>query len=113
MTFTEIEIEKAREIKRSKKITPVVNWEPKAGQFIHARHCPEGCQEIQPGVYLIVTPSSALKDQVWLMTIDELLEMAQTLQISFSFITDFIHRRRFADGKVREGIYQILIEKFR
>ncbi len=116
--FTESEIEKARELKRlkfptakfAKSPTP---WVAKSGHYVFARHCPEGCQSVQEQVHLVISPRAELEDTVWLPRMDDLLEVAKNHQVSFSQITDYLHRKRFADKNEREGLYQLFIELLR
>lgn len=115
MLFSSDEIEKAKELKRlgnsNSKKTPV--WNPKCGDYVWSRHCPSGARSTsQENVFLIMEAPDA-EGLIWLPTFDQGLEMARHFQISFSQITDYIHRRRFADGREREGLYQLLIEHLR
>jgi len=107
-SFSETEIQIAKELKRLG-----IALEPKRGRYLSSRHCPEGCIEIAPQVFMIIDPLETQKDAIWLPTFDELLELAKKSDMSFSFITDFIHRRRFADRNEREGLMQAFIEKLR
>jgi hypothetical protein len=115
MRFTESEIEKAKELRRLKLQNQLAekNFVLGPGHYISARECPTGCIEIHPQVFLIVGEWDTNANVIWLPTIDDLLEITTHMKISFSLITDYLHRRRFADGKEREGIYQLLIEKLR
>ena len=111
-TFSEDEIEKAKELQKKKIFSRIVA-RPDRGSFIHARQCPNGCQSINENVFLVVEPSEGQHQEVWLPTIDECLEICRELKISFAQITDYIHRRRFAEGRERLGIYQLILENIR
>jgi hypothetical protein len=106
--WSEKEIELAKELKRLG-----LEWTPRRGHYVFARHCPAGCLEIAESVFLVADVTDELTDFVWLPTFDDLLEVARTKDVSFSFITDFCHRRRFADRAEREGFYQLLVERMR
>jgi hypothetical protein len=110
MTFSETEIAHAKELKR---LGFAQNWKPVAGHYLSSRHCPEGCIEIEAQVHLVIQPSPSMTDEVWLPRMDDLLLEAKNRKISFSQITDFLHRRRFADRAEREGLMLLLIELLR
>ncbi len=111
MAFSEDEIEKCKELK---KLGLQKNWSPKAGQYVHARECPDACSEISAGVFLIQSPTAISPTEIlWLPTFDDLLTETKRLKITFSQVTDYLHRRRFADKNEREGVYQLLIEQLR
>lgn len=110
MTFSEAEIAHAKELKR---LGFGQDWKPLAGQYLFARHCPEGCIEIAPQIHLVMQPSPSMTENVWLPRMDDLLVEAKNRKISFSQITDFLHRRRFADRAEREGLMQLFIELLR
>lgn len=112
MKFSDAEIEKAKELKKL-NLVKKSNHSPQVGSFIWSRSDLEGCVLLGDQVYLIVSLNDRGSDLIWLPTFDELLEVSRSLQISFSMITDYLHRRRFADGREREGLYQILIERLR
>lgn len=112
--FRSEEIEKARELKKlqfPKKWLP--NWKPEVGHYFWSRKAQEGTQAISEDILLVVSPHSSHEDLVWLPTFDDLLRYSKDLGISFSMVTDFLHRRRMADGKEREGFYVLLIERLR
>lgn len=117
MRFSESEIEKAKELRRlgfpkaRGKDSPV--WTPERGHYLSARHCPTGCLEVSESVFLILDPQPEHQECVWLPTWDDCLKVAGETQISFSLITDYLHRKRFADSEQRLGLYQLFIEKLR
>lgn len=113
MKFSESEIEKAKELRKLKLTEKLKNFSFREGHYLSTRHAPEGTIAVSENAFLIVEKNKAHDDCVWLPTFDDLLEICRELQVSFSQITDYIHRRRFADGKEREGIYQLLIDKLR
>ena len=117
MNFSEEEIEKARELKRlgfpkeRGKQSPV--WTPQRGHYLASRHCPTGCIEVASGVFLVIDPHAEQTAAVWLPTLEDCFEVARQTQISFSYVTDYLHRKRFADSAERIGVYQLFIEKLR
>jgi hypothetical protein len=112
VNFSESEIQKAKELKKL-RLEEKAELAPTAGSFLFGRHCPEACVQIDGQVFLLIDEKFDSSAYVWLPTFDELLAISRKLKISFSFVTDFLHRRRFADGREREGIYQLLIERLR
>ncbi|MDB5039171.1 MAG: hypothetical protein JWQ35_2699 [Bacteriovoracaceae bacterium] len=112
MKFSADEIEKAKEMKRL-HLFEKIKLTPQIGSCLFGRHCPQHALPIDEQVFLIIELHESQKDYLWLPTLDETLEITRELKISFSQITDFLHRRRFADGREREGLYQLLIEKLR
>lgn len=112
MNFSDAEIEKAKELKKY-HLQEKMKCSPKRGSYLFVRHAPEKTVRIADQIFLITEEDESQKDCVWLLNFDELLEIAREQKISFSFITDFLHRKRFADGREREGFYQILIERLR
>jgi len=117
MNFTEAEIEKAKELKRlgfpKQKGKDGPLWTPQRGHYLHTRHCPPGCVEVSPTVFLITEPNAEHADTTWLPTFEDCLEIARQTQITFSLITDYLHRKRFADTEPRLGLYHLFIEKWR
>lgn len=113
MKFSESEIEKAKELKRLKLHERIKNFSIQPGYYLSARECPKGCIEVAPHIFLVVSTVDPDASFLWLPTFDNLIEATRDLKISFSQITDYLHRRRFADVNEREGVYQLLIEKLR
>ena len=118
MKFTDSEIEKAKELKRLKLQDRIENFSMGAGRYFWAREnwAKENSNssiQIQSQIFLAVENLEVGPHFIWMPTFDDLLEIAPQLQITFSQITDYLHRRRFADGREREGLYQLLIEKLR
>jgi len=108
--FSESEISLSKELKR---LGFQREWTPSVGQYLNARHCPPGCQEVSEGVHLILEALPSLRDELWLPRLDDLLTEAKKRNISFSQITDFLHRRRYADRAEREGLLTLFIELLR
>ncbi|MBN8555261.1 MAG: hypothetical protein J0L93_07445 [Deltaproteobacteria bacterium] len=120
--FSEAEVEKAKELKRlhwKKKLTPenlklVEELFPRIGNYLWSRECPEGCiATSSEQIFLVIEKKEAQGENLWLPTFDELLKLSRLFSVSFAQTTDFMHRRRFADGREREGLLQLLIEKLR
>jgi len=108
MSFSESEIEKCRELKR---LGLHRLWHPAVGQFIVAKSPLEGTQGASEATAIIIDAEAVDRDAaIWLPTFDDLLQICRELKISFSQMTDYLHRRRFADQNEREGVYQLLIE---
>lgn len=112
MNFSVDEIEKAKELKRH-QLREKTKLSPRRGSFLYGRHCPKGCSEISEGVHLLIDLDESQAQYIWLPTLDECLELSKSLNLNFSLITDYLHRKRFADGREREGLYQLLIERLR
>jgi hypothetical protein len=112
-SFTEEEISKSKELKKFGFFERLRPLEPTLGSYLFGRNCPKGCIPVQESIFLIVERDESQNNLLWMPQFDELLEMARKLGVSFSLITDFLHRRRFADGKEREGVYQLFLERFR
>ena len=109
--FTDDEISKAKELERLKVFDVFLKSEPLLGSYVRARLCPKGCLETpQAEVFLVVDQKLSGESLSLLPSFDQLLKVAKVRNISFSQITDYLHRRRFADGKEREGLMQLLIE---
>ncbi len=123
VNFTDDEVKLAKELRRlgfpdkprGQTKSPPANPACQAGQYFWARRCPKGCCPIQENVFMVTESNldDVGSEGVWLPTFDEGLEVARTHGISFAQITDFMHRRRFADGREREGLYQLFLEIWR
>lgn len=112
MKFTSEEIEKANELARL-RFFDKVKIRPAIGSYLTGRKLCAGCVALDEPIFLIVSLDPEQEKLLWLPTWEEALEMTRELKLSFSLITDFLHRRRFADGREREGLYQLLIERAR
>ena len=110
MNFSESEIEKCKELK---KLGFQKSWQPQVGQYLWSRQTPQGCKQISEQIHLIVDALPELQSELWLPRFDDLIEVCRSRMISFSKITDYMHRRRFADNNEREGLYQLLIDEMR
>lgn len=112
MKFSESEVEKAKELKRL-KLADRAKIIFEIGNYFWGRQCPTGYVQVGENIFLLTGSLDDNANLVWLPTFDEILRLTPALGISFSQITDYLHRRRFADGREREGLYQLLIEKLR
>lgn len=115
--FTDSEIEKFNQLKKL-KLQERANCAPRAGSFFiiktqQAKTPHDSFARLSEDVYVMLLPSQIPDSALWLLTFDELLSAARNLNVSFSQITDYIHRKRFADGREREGLCQLLIESLR
>ncbi len=109
MIYTEAEIAGIKELRKLRVIT--LPDRPAKGDYLYARNCPPGSAETsQAQIFVVLEITSETADCLWLPRFDDLLSIARERKITFSQITDFIHRRRFADGREREGLIQLLIE---
>jgi hypothetical protein len=112
MNFSADEIEKAKELKKI-RFQEKTTTTPQVGSYLFARHAPAHCIAVAEQIFLITERDESQKDCVWLPSFDELLEASRKMNISFSMITDYLHRKRFADGREREGLSQLLLERLR
>ena len=110
MIWTESEIDLARKL-QLKGLETKASLRPQIGSCLLTKspspHLPLG-----DGIVL-VTHESLPEKYTWLPSLDEALQICRTLHISFAQITDYIHRKRYADGREREGVYQLLLEVLR
>lgn len=113
MKYTTEEIEKLKELKRLKTLDRLQKSPFEAGALVFSKYPPQNALRLEENIYVLTAPAPSQEDFLWLPSLDDLLVIASELQISFSQITDFLHRRRFADGKERLGVLQLLIETSR
>ena len=113
--FSEDEIEKAKTL-RDKKIYERARMAPRRHSVFFNRNLPSGVIALSETCF-IISDDSLFDDiaakSLWLPSFDEALEGLRHLDISFAQITDYIHRKRYADGRERLGLYQLLIETLR
>jgi hypothetical protein len=112
MNFSEAEIEKLKELKRL-KIYERLSFQPTIGSWIFFSDKLDNAFQVAENTYILLSSSEVPDRAIWLFTFDEILRAAHELKISFSQVTDYIHRKRYADGREREGLYQLLIETLR
>ncbi len=107
------ELKILKELKRVQFFEKIKPLGPRKGSFVFSKHPLQNCAELGEHVYVLLTDKIEDTEFLWIPHFEELLEVARAQNISFSLITDFIHRKRFADGKEKFGVYQLLLERFR
>lgn len=112
MEFLDTEIEKLKELKRM-KLYERISLKPQVGSYLFSNESLPSAIRLTDSIYIISSPAEIPERAIWLLTLDEILAATRELRISFSQVTDYIHRKRYADGREREGVYQLLIEALR
>ncbi len=113
--FSDEELQKAKEL-RDKKLIDRSGLSPSVGSFVFSKSPLTMTVALENDFHVIVriVDATSVEDHgLWLPTLDEALHIARQLKISFAQITDYIHRKRYADGRERLGVYQLLIESLR